>query len=101
VPNLDGNKAIDRPEHKSGLGRGYLAQGKTLQAIALYWHTATDSARRQNAMGILQDGYQFYTDNKTRDWWVDDFGWLGGFFGDLLIKPERFHCLGHSTKATC
>jgi hypothetical protein len=58
-------------------------KANTLQAVAQYWHTATDTNRKQKAMTIMQQGYEFYRPRKTGAWWVDDFGWWGGFFGDL------------------
>jgi hypothetical protein len=57
-------------------------KGNTLQAVAQYWATATD-AQKPTALGLMQDGYDFYSKRKGDNWWVDDFGWWGGFFSDL------------------
>jgi len=65
-------------------------KANTLQAVAQYWHTTADAARRQKAIGIMTDGYEFYLKKKTADWWVDDFGWWGGFFGDLSDYTHSF-----------
>jgi hypothetical protein len=65
-------------------------KANTLQTVAQYWHTTADDTQKQTAMGIMQDGYKFYSDNKTRDWWVDDFGWWGGFFSDLYSYTVPF-----------
>jgi hypothetical protein len=83
-------------------------KANTLQAVAQYWHTITDPAQRQKAMGIMKDGYEFYLPKKTGKYWVDDFGWWGGFFTDLFsytaamplpppfdqanLKAETEHC---------
>ena len=71
------------PNTKKAWDTDIWRKANTLQAIALYWHTTTDTTRQQKAMGIMRDGYAFYHANKTGNWWVDDFGWWGGFFGDL------------------
>ena len=59
-------------------------QANTLTTVAQYWSNTSDSTRRKNAMSIMVDGYNFYLKNKDNmNWWVDDFGWWGGFFFDL------------------
>jgi hypothetical protein len=59
-------------------------KANTLQAVAQYWHSTTDAARRQKAMSIMEEAYKFYLTKKNDEGiWVDDFGWWGGFFGDL------------------
>jgi len=76
-------KGSTDPDTKKAWDGDIWRKANTLQTVAQYWHTTTDDTRKQTAMGVMQDGYNFYSDNKTRDWWVDDFGWWGGFFGDL------------------
>lgn len=64
-------------------------KANTLQALVQYWKTADASnPRRQKAVDMMWDGYQFYLDYlKTHtdpdSIWVDDFGWWGGFFQDF------------------
>ncbi len=76
-------KQSNDPDTKKAWENDIWRKANTLQAVALYWNTTADSTQRQKAMALMQDGYDFYSTNKQIDWWVDDFGWWGGFFGDL------------------
>src|SRR5689334_20524946 len=56
-------------------------KANTLQAVAQYWHSSTDAARKRAAMNLMKEGYAFYLTRKTdQSLWVDDFGWWAGFF---------------------
>jgi hypothetical protein len=65
-------------------------KANTLQAVAQYWHTTTDAGRKQKAMTIIKEGYDFYSSKKAGEWWVDDFGWWAGFFADLSDYTHAF-----------
>jgi Glycosyl hydrolase family 76 len=58
-------------------------KANTLQAVAQYWHTATNSNLRLEAVNLMKEGYKFYCERKHETFWVDDWGWWGGFFLDL------------------
>jgi hypothetical protein len=45
-----------------------------------YWMLTEDKTRRDKAILIITDGWQFYQDNKNGEWWwADDYGWWGLF----------------------
>jgi hypothetical protein len=73
----------DETKKTDDWGKEIWRKANTLQAVAQYWHTTTDDDRRKKAMTIIGEGYTFYIANKAGGWWVDDFGWWGGFFADL------------------
>jgi hypothetical protein len=58
-------------------------KANTCQAVARYWQSTTDTGRRQKALSIMEEAYEFYLKKDKEAYWVDDFGWWGGFFGDL------------------
>jgi hypothetical protein len=58
-------------------------KANTLQTVAQYWHTSLDATRKQKAMVIITEGYNFYHSKKSGGYWVDDYGWWHGFFADL------------------
>lgn len=55
-------------------------KANTLQAVADFWHTTNNPALKKAAMNLMLEGYDFYSKHKEAKWWVDDFGWWGGFF---------------------
>jgi hypothetical protein len=65
-------------------------KANTLQAVAQYWHDYDrDSVRAQKAMNLMKDGCEYYRSKKNGTYWVDDFGWWGGFFLDLKFLTHE------------
>ena len=65
-------------------------KANTLQALVQYWRTTDDKARRQKALDMMWEAYQFYADYiKNNDVWVDDFGWWAGFFRDFRSATQK------------
>jgi hypothetical protein len=82
------------PDIKEAWDTDIWRKANTLQALALYWNTTNDGARRQKAMDIMKEGYEFYKDfvncpTKSKGIWVDDFGWWYGFFSDLAAHDSK------------
>lgn len=58
----------------------YWRKANTLQAVAMFWNTTNNQALKKDAMNLMLEGYAFYDKHRETKWWVDDFGWWGGFF---------------------
>ncbi len=86
----DETKKTFSHDEKSAWSRDIWRKANTLQAVSQYWHTCSDAARKQKAMRLMKDGYEIYNTRKTEGWWVDDFGWWGGFFCDLIDYTVPF-----------
>jgi hypothetical protein len=78
------------PDTKEAWAKDIWRKANTLQAVAQYWHSAADATRKQRALALMREGYDFYLTKKAQEWWVDDFGWWGGFFGDLRDYTYAF-----------
>ena len=65
-------------------------KGNTLQAVAQFYRSCADPTLAKLAMNIMLDGYKFYSDHKKIKWWVDDFGWWGGFFLTMIDYSSQF-----------